>query len=142
MESFEKSNVFDEFAKTEHPFDSIRGQYHGKLSLLNAEEKKCLSTKTITVKAGVQAYLEFDYCSDDPGSVFFVSSYYAGQSNDVDVWIQMTASSANWKRVYIPIADDIGKRGTIPFNLMFTLIKKDGQATASVNIDNIKIIHF
>lgn len=142
VESFEKSVVFDEFVKTENLVNDDRGKYYGTLSLQAAAEKKCTSTKSITVKAGVQSYLEFDYCSDDPGSVFFVNSYYPGQSNDVDVLIQMTASSRNWKRVYIPIAEDIGKRGTVPFNLMFTLIKKDEQSTASVNIDNIKIISY
>lgn len=141
-ESFEKSIVFDEFVKTEHATNDIKGKYYGKLSLQAAAEKKCISTKTITVRAGVQSYLEFDYCSDEPGSVFFVNSYYPGQTDDIDVLIQLTASSKNWKRAYIPIAEDIGRRGTVPFNLMFTLIKKDEQSTASINIDNIKIISY
>lgn len=141
IENFELTSVFDDFVKVPNPDNDYKGKFYGMLQLKSTSEKKSISNKLITVPVGKQAYLEFDYKTEDPGSVFFVSFYYATQSDNTDVIIQLS-STAKWKRAYLPISEDIGSRGGLPFNLMFTLIKKDEQSQSSILIDNIKIVNF
>lgn len=141
MEDFENSPTFNDLLKTPNTDNDYKGKFFGQMTLTSSSEKKTVSTKLISVPMGKEAFLEFDYKTDNPGSVFFVSAFYANQSDDTDVWLQLSSTN-KWRRAYIPIAEDIGARGGLPFNLMYTLIKKDDQSQSSISIDNIKIVHF
>lgn len=139
-EDFELGNAFTGFARVTD--DSLRITGSGSAALLLGAGDTSLEARLTTpvdLPAGSQIFLEFDYRSD----VFFTVGV-VGITGLVENVVPKLVIGPKEKtnKIYIELSNEIGVLATPLYKLYFRVEKTAATASATVLIDNIKLVHF
>ena len=135
-EDFEFGNQFSVFMDKASDGDVAYGNSSGKLNLgASQTSKETQMASGVVMEGGGEVWAEFDYKSD----ASFEVGIYAGTDryNKLVLFPKQT-----WSKLYLNLSQEVGFNSGRQFNLFFNLVKPEGASTATVWIDNVKILKF
>jgi hypothetical protein len=97
------------------------------------------STSYALPKSGADVFLEFNYKCDHEFKVGVYAHATSGSTQTVALTIN---PSANWNKVYVYLTSPVSNSGNATdFSIFFGMINNTGTSSATMQLDNIKLVY-
>jgi hypothetical protein len=95
---------------------------------------------------GEEVYLEVDYRNDNSIAMGVLAKFPDGSVDEQAPLLQMNpqeAGSEVWKKIYIQLSENVSFNVNYQtFEIYFLSLIDDGQSSAHIYLDNIKVVHY
>lgn len=110
------------------------------LTVTTIDSNKTMYTPALTLPAGQEIWLEFDYKSDVP----FYTGFYANISSQAPIRapVLFLNAKADWNHTYVKLSNYVGEAKADSYNIFFEALRPYGTTGGTLYIDNVKLVHF
>jgi hypothetical protein len=147
MEDFESGNIlrFDRDGNTTINFTTIDNGFEGRsgqivLTKTNTTMEKATTTKVELPNTAENIYLEINYKTEAELSVGIIGSDPVTNPNGTASYKITLFPSKEWNKTYINVTNEVKDLKMKNFQIVFRSLLPDSLNTATILIDNIKLI--
>ena len=141
-EDFEFGNGFTGMNKIYQPDSNVHyGSACGMLAVNPTDSnKEADAIQKYALPAGQEIWMEVDYKSEVPFWVGFVGRFSSG---DVTTYpVLFVTAKDRWNKLYVKFSDAVSSVRANTYSIYFEGLNPDGNSGGSVDIDNVKLVHF
>ena len=146
IEDFERGNIFkiDRDNNTTNQFTISNNGFEGKcgqfiLGKSNISMEKASTTKVQLSDNAANIYLEMHYKTEAPLTVGIVGSNISNTTGTASYKIILYPNK-EWNKTYINLTNEVKELKMTDFQILFNSLLPDSLSTATILIDNIKLI--
>jgi hypothetical protein len=146
VEDFERGNIFkvDRDNNTTNQFTIANNGFEGKcgqfiLGKSNISMEKASTTKVQLSDNAANIYLEMHYKTEAPLTVGIVGSNLSNTAGTANYKIILYPNK-EWNKTYINLTNEVKELKMTDFQILFNSLLPDSLSTATILIDNIKLI--
>ncbi|MEZ5045539.1 MAG: hypothetical protein R2831_00960 [Chitinophagaceae bacterium] len=147
IENFEQGNSFQKntgsdtsFIRTNEPSEVFEGDWSGKIALHDTIDYiEAITIPTYYLKPNKQAYLELNYKSDINIQVYTQIQYQGTTYNQEIIGLK---ARENWNKTYLNLSGFASTYQNAAFKFYIKATKPSEKDSATIYIDNFKIIYF
>lgn len=140
---FEAGNGFTGISRVAKGTDSSAydGDFGGVISLgVSDTFKAAFYTAGFTIPyTGREVYVEMNYKCDVPFTVGMSGITGTTQTNYPKI---VLGAKSYWNKIYINFNTEVGTANADKYSLYFQVAKPAGQSTATIHLDNLKVVHY
>ena len=144
MENFETGNIFtvDRDNNTTLRFTNVENGFEGKSGQIVLTKSNPIMEKATSVKAQLSdsaenIYLEMNYKTEAELSIGLVGSDNAGEVSIIKI---ILFPNKEWNKTYINLTNEAKDLKKKDFQIVFRSLLPDALSTATILIDNVKLI--
>jgi hypothetical protein len=147
MDNFESGTIFttDKDGNTSLRFTTIDNGFEGKsgqitLTKTNALMEKASSIKTNLSDISDNIFLELNYKTEAPLSVGLIGSDPATNPTGTSSYKIILSPNKEWNKTYLNLTNEVKDLRMKDFQIVFKSILPEDLSTATILIDNVKLI--